>query len=402
MFIRSVERNTSLDQFRAEVRAFCEKELPDEVRRKQVRGQHLEKHEYVAWLKKLGSKGWLTGKWPKEHGGQAWAPEQFMVFQEEIGRAGAPPVVPFGPTMAGPVIYSFGNEEQKRQHLPGIINGDVWWCQGYSEPGAGSDLAALKTRADRDGDDYIVNGQKIWTSTAHWADWIFALVRTSQTAKKQEGISFLLIDMKTPGITVRPIIGITLGHHLNEVFFDNVRVPIKNRIGEENKGWTYAKFLLANERVGNVDVAKLEANIDQIRELMAQTREAGKPLSEEATFRRRIAELEVSLATVKALMADQLAAARSSGAPSLMGAAALKLRGTELQQGILQTGLDVLGRHGMVYQAEALHAGWNGEMIGPETSADVIYEHLYRRAATIYGGSSEVQKNIIAKGALGL
>ncbi len=402
MFIRSVERNTALDAFRAEVRAFCEKELPQAIRQKQARGQHLEKHEYISWLQRLGTRGWNTGKWPKEHGGLGWAPEQFLAFQEELGRAGAPPLMSFGPTMAGPVIYTFGNEEQKKQHLPGIIKGDLWWCQGYSEPGAGSDLAALKTRADRDGDDYIVNGQKIWTSTAHWADWMFALVRTDQNAKKQEGISFILIDMKTPGITVRPIIGITLGHHLNEVFFDNVRVPIKNRIGEENKGWTYAKFLLANERVGNVDVAKVEGNIEQIRALMAETREGGEALANDPFLKRRLAELEVNLATVKALMSDQLAAARANGAPSLMGAAALKLRGTELQQGILQTGIDVLGRHGLVYQHEALNAGWNGEMIGPESSADVIYEHLYRRAATIYGGSSEVQKNIIAKGALGL
>ena len=402
MFIRSVERNTSLDAFRAEVRAFCEKELPQTIRQKQARGQHLTKEEYISWLQRLGTRGWNTGKWPKEKGGLGWAPEQHIAFQEELGRAGAPPLMSFGPTMAGPVIYTFGTEAQKQQHLPGIIKGDLWWCQGYSEPGAGSDLAALKTRADRDGDDYIVNGQKIWTSTAHWADWMFALVRTDQKAKKQEGISFILVNMRTPGITVRPIIGITLGHHLNEVFFDNVRVPIANRIGEENKGWTYAKFLLANERVGNVDVAKVEGNIEQIRQLMAETKEGGKSLTEDPILRRRLAELEVGLATVKALMADQLAAARLSGAPSLMGAAALKLRGTELQQGILQTGMDVLGRHGLAYQSDALNAGWNGEMIGPESSADVIYEHLYRRAATIYGGSSEVQKNIIAKGALGL
>ena len=402
MFIRTVEHDTSLDQFRNEVRQFCERELPEIVKRKQATGQHLERHEYDEWLKRLGTKGWLTGKWPKEHGGHGWKPEQFMAFQEELGRAGAPPVLSFGPTMAGPVIYTFGTDAQKKQHLPGIMSNDVWWCQGYSEPGAGSDLAGLKTRADRDGDHYVVNGQKIWTSMAHWANWIFALVRTDQTAKKQEGISFLLIDMKTPGITVRPIIGITLGHHLNEVFFDNVRVPISNRIGEENKGWTYAKFLLANERVGNVDVAKIEASIDQIRALIADTREGGQSLADDPMVKRRLAELEVGLATVKALMADQLAAARQDGAPSLMGAAALKLRGTELQQAILQTGLDVLGRHGMVYQSEALNAGWNGEVIGPAASADVMYEHLYRRAATIYGGSSEVQKNIIAKGALGL
>ena len=402
MFIRTVDRDTSLDQFRAEVRAFCEKELPDVVRQKQRKGQHLEKHEYDGWLKRLGAKGWLTGKWPKEHGGLGWKPEQFLAFQEELGRAGAPPVLSFGPTMAGPVIYTFGTDTQRKQHLDGIIRNNVWWCQGYSEPGAGSDLAGLKTRADRDGDHYVVNGQKIWTSMAHWADWIFALVRTDQKAKKQEGISFLLIDMRTPGITVRPIIGITLGHHLNEVFFDNVRVPVSNRIGEENKGWTYAKFLLANERVGTVDVAKFEACIEQIKSLLHQTHEDGRPLAEDPAFRRRLAELEVGFATVKALIADQLAAARTEGAPSLMGAAALKLRGTELQQAILQTGMELLGRHGMVFQNEALNAGWNGELIGPEESADVIYEHLYRRAATIYGGSSEVQKNIIAKGALGL
>jgi len=310
--------------------------------------------------------------------------------------------VSFGPTMAGPVIYTFGTPEQKKKYLGDIISNNTWWCQGYSEPGAGSDLAGLKTRAVHEGNQYVVNGQKIWTSMAHWADMMFALVRTDPNAKKQEGISFLLIDMKSPGITVRPIIGITLGHHLNEVFFENVRVPVENRIGEENKGWTYAKFLLANERVGNVDVAKLEGYLRQIRSLLEATKEGGKALAEDPTFQRRLAEHEVGLATVKALMADQLAAARANGAPSLMGAAALKLRGTELVQAILQTGIDALGRHGMVYQSAALHAGWNGELIGPEESADVIYEHLYRRAATIYGGSSEVQKNIIAKGALGL
>ena len=402
MFIRAVQHNTELDAFRAEVGAFCRSEMPAEVRRKQARGQHLERHEYDAWLKRLGSRGWLTGKWPKEHGGLGWQPEQFLAFQEELGRADAPPLISFGPTMAGPVIYTFGTTEQKQKHLDGIIKNETWWCQGYSEPGAGSDLAGLKTRAVRDGNHYVVNGQKIWTSMAHWADMMFALVRTNPDAKKQEGISFLLIDMKSPGITVRPIIGITLGHHLNEVFFDNVRVPVENLIGEENKGWTYAKFLLANERVGNIDIARLESYLAQIRRLLDATKEGGTSLAEDPVFQRRLAELEVGFATVKALMTDQLAAARTNGAPSLMGAAALKLRGSELQQAILQTGVEVLGRHGMVFQSDALNAGWNGQLIGPEESADVIYEHLYRRAATIYGGSSEVQKNIIAKGALGL
>ncbi len=403
MFIRSVAHDTSLDAFRDEVISYCHAALPPDVRRKQQTGQHLDREEYDAWLKKLGERGWLTGKWPKEHGGLGWSPAQHLAFCEAIGRAGAPPLVPFGATMAGPVIYTFGTEEQKKQHLPGIIKNDVWWCQGYSEPGAGSDLAALKTRAERDGDDYIVNGQKIWTSFAHWANWMFCLVRTNSDGKKQQGISFLLIDMETPGITVRPIIAITRSHHLNEVFFDNVRVPTANLIGEENKGWTYAKFLLANERVGNVDIAKFEHYLEALRQLTSETKEAGRPLSEDPTMQRKIAELEVNLAGVKALMADQLAAEREQGgAPTMMGAAALKLRGTDLQQSILQALVDVLGRHGLVYQTDALYDGWNGETIGPNGANEMIYEHLYRRAATIYGGSSEIQKNIIAKGAVGL
>ena len=272
--------------------------MPESIRLKQARGQHIEKVEYDTWLKRLGSKGWLTGKWRKDKGGHGWTPEQFLAFQEEVGRAGAPPVIAFGPTMAGPVIYTFGTETQQQQHLPGIMRNNVWWCQSYSEPGAGSDLAGLS--------------------------------------------------------------------------------------------------------VGNIDVAKFEQYLGRIRRMLTETQEGGMPLSEDPLFKRRMAELEVGFATVKALMADQLAAARQDGAPSLMGVAALKLSGTELQQAILQTGLDLLGRHGMVYQSEALHAGWNGQMIGPEDSADVMYEHLFRRAATIYGGSSEVQKNIIAKGALGL
>ena len=394
---------TAADEaFRAEVRAWIDANLPAGIKAKMLGHRRLTKADFQFWHKKLYTKGWVAPSWPVEWGGTGWTPTQKHIFDEESARAGAPQVLPFGITMVAPVMMRFGNEGQKRHYLPRILDGTDWWCQGYSEPGAGSDLAGLKTRADKDGDHYVVNGQKIWTSMAHWADWIFALVRTDQNAKKQEGISFLLINMKTPGITVRPIIGITLGHRLNEVFFDNVRVPIKNRIGEENKGWTYAKILLANERVGNIDIAKFESYLGQIKRLLDETKDGGKALSEDPLFQRRMAELEVGFATVKALMADQLAAARQDGAPSLMGAAALKLRGTELQQAILQTGLDALGRHGMVYQSDALHTGWNGEIIGPEESADVIYEHLYRRAATVYGGSSEVQKNIIAKGALGL
>ena len=402
MFIRTVEPDPTLEEFRNEVRTFLANELPADTRRKQELGQHIERDEYGAWLNKLGTKGWLTGKWPVEHGGLGWGPDKFAIFSEELGQANSPPIVPFGVTMVGPVIYTFGNDAQKEKYLKDIREHNAWWCQGYSEPGAGSDLANLQTRAVRDGDDYIVNGQKIWTSYAHWADMMFCLVRTNPDVKKQEGISFLLIDMKTPGITVRPIIGITKGHHLNEVFFEDVRVPAENLIGEEGKGWTYAKFLLANERVGVVETGKFERYLAHLRHLLETTKEAGEPLSKQPEFQRKLAELEVSFETVKALVADQLAAAQQEGAPSLMGAAALKVRGSEFQQAVLQTIMDVFGRHGMAYQTDALHPGWNGEAVGPDEMAGLIYEHLYRRAATIYGGSTEVQKNIIAKGALGL
>ncbi|MEM7403847.1 MAG: acyl-CoA dehydrogenase family protein [Pseudomonadota bacterium] len=402
MFIRTAQDDPSLDAFRAQVRAFCEDNLPEDLRRKQELGQHLDREEYGDWLRQLGQKGWLTGKWPKAHGGLEWGPEQSAIFSEELGRASAPPIVPFGVTMVGPVIYTFGNDEQRQRYLPGITRHDTWWCQGYSEPGAGSDLASLRTRAVRDGDHYVVNGQKIWTSYAHWADMMFCLVRTDPDVKKQEGISFLLIDMNTPGITVRPIIGITKGHHLNEVFFEDVRVPVENLIGEEGRGWTYAKFLLGNERVGVADIGKFERYLEHLRYLLGETREDGRPLSEESEFQRKVADLEVTLETVKALMADQLAAAQTDGSPSLMGAAALKIRSSEFQQATLQTIVDVLGRHGLLYQTDALHPGWNGDVVGPDEMAGLIYEHLYRRAATIYGGSTEVQKNIIAKGALGL
>ena len=400
MFINAAApRDPDLEKFRMEVREFCQTEIGPEMRRILDLGQHLPKDMHDGWLKALGRKGWLTGHWAKEHGGLGWTPEESAIFRDETDGAAAPWLAPFGVTMVGPVIYTFGTPEQKARHLPGIRKNDVWWCQGYSEPGSGSDLASLKTRAVRDGDDYVVNGQKIWTTLAHWADWIFCLVRTDPDApKKQQGISFLLIDMKTPGITVRPLITLDLGHHLNEVFFEDVRVPAENLIGEENKGWDYAKFLLAHERVGVAEIGKFGRYLAQLRKLLGETREGGRPLSEDPGFRRRLAELEMNLSTLKAMHADALA----QGTPGLISAAALKIRGSELQQAILQTMTDVLGRHGLAYQADALMAGWNGELVGPEESAGILAEHLHRRAATIYGGSSEIQRNIIAKGALGL
>ena len=402
MFIHQSEPDHELEAFRAEVRDFCARELAPQTRSKMELGQHLTQSEHDAWLKALGAKGWLAGKWPKDHGGLGWSPLQAAAFQEELGDAGTPWLVPFGVTMVGPVIYTFGSDAQKEKYLPCIVSNDTWWCQGYSEPGAGSDLAGLRTRAVRDGDHYVVNGQKIWTTLAHWADMMFCLVRTDPDAKKQEGISFLLIDMKTPGITVKPIVSIDLSHHLNEVFFEDVRVPAENLVGEENKGWTYAKFLLAHERVGVAEVGKFRRYLGYLDDMLMQTREGGVPLADQPAFRTRRVELGADLARLEALLADQHATVGENSAPSLMGAAALKIRGSELQQEILETTMDVLGRHGMAYQTDALLAGWNGDRIGPSQSAGLIHEHLYRRAATIYGGSSEVQRSIIAKGGLGL
>ena len=385
--------------FRDEVRTFIRENLPEGTRTRMKEGRGTSKQDMVDWMKILADKGWSAPRWPKEYGGPGWNAIQQYIFTEEIQLNHAPDPQGFNISMVGPVIYTFGNDAQKKKFLPSILDCSVWWCQGFSEPGAGSDLASLKTKAVREGDEYVVNGQKTWTTYAQHADWIFCLVRTDPDApKKQMGISYLLIDMKTPGITVRPLITLDLGHHLNEVFFEDVRVPAENLIGEENKGWDYAKFLLAHERVGVAEIGKFNRYLAQLRKLLAETREGGRPLSEDPGFRRRVAELEMNLSTVKAMHADALA----QGTPGLISAAALKIRGSELQQAILQTLTDVLGRHGLAYQADALMAGWNGELVGPEESAGILAEHLHRRAATIYGGSSEIQRNIIAKGALGL
>jgi len=402
MFIRTREYDPSLDSFRAEVREFFKTNPSAPVKKKLAAGQHITRDEYDVFLKSLGERGWITGNWPKEHGGLGWTAEQSAIFRDELGRCDAPRIVPFGTTMVGPVIYTFGTDEQRQRFLPGIIKNDTWWCQGYSEPGSGSDLASLKTRAERDGDDYIVNGQKIWTTLAHYADWIFCLVRTNNEGPKQTGISFLLIDMKTPGITVKPIITLDKGHHLNEVFFENVRVPIENRIGEEDKGWTYAKFLLANERVGVAELGKFARLVEQLKELLDGTMEGGQPLSANPVFKARVADHEVGLATLRALVNDQFAQAQATGETSLIGAAALKIRGSELQQSIMQSMMDALGRYGMAYQVDALAAQSDVQLVGPTESTPIMAEHLHRRAATIYGGSSEIQRNIIAKGQLGL
>ena len=281
--------------FQEEVRAFLHERLPDDVREGTRIGARMDKERHVRWQKILYEQGWMAPNWPVEHGGTGWTPLQRYLFEEEMEAAWAPPPIPFGVHMVGPVIIAFGTGAQKRRFLPRILASEDWWCQGYSEPGAGSDLAALKTRAVRDGDHYVVNGQKTWTSLAQHADWIFCLVRTSQEGKRQEGISFLLIDMHSPGVTVRPIRTMDGSEEINDTFFEEVRVPVENLVGEEGKGWTYAKYLLGHERTGIAGVARSKAQLRRIREIAANEMSGGCPLAEDRRFRERLAEIEVDL-----------------------------------------------------------------------------------------------------------
>jgi pimeloyl-CoA dehydrogenase large subunit len=327
---------------------------------------------------------------------------QQYLFLEEMQMAPAPQPLPFGANMVGPVIYTFGSEAQKKRFLPRIVNIEDWWCQGFSEPGAGSDLASLKTTAKRDGDHYVVNGQKTWTTLAQYADWIFCLVRTDPAAKKQEGISFLLIDMKTPGITVRPIQTIDGGHEVNEVFLDDVRVPAENLVGQENKGWDYAKFLLGNERVGIARIGLSKQRVKRIKELAAQEMNGERPYIENTRFREKLAAVEIEL---KALEMTQLRvvageAKRERGKPD-PASSILKIKGSEIQQATTELLLEVVGPYAAPYQPEQ-DEGWNEPPIGPDWAGPVAPTYFNYRKVSIYGGSNEIQKNIIAKAILGL
>ncbi len=388
-------------EFQTEVRQFLDKNLPADVKDRYQRGLHFSKDGQVRWQKILNKQGWMAPNWPKEYGGTGWTATQKYIFAQEMGRASAPPPMPFGVSMVGPVIYTFGNQEQKDYYLPRILNSDDWWCQGYSEPGSGSDLASLKTRADRDGDDYIVNGQKIWTSHAQHADLIFCLVRTDQEAKNQEGISFLLIDMKSPGITVRPIIGLDKEHTLNEVFFDDVRVPQANRIGEENKGWTYAKFLLGNERTSIARIAQSKLRVEHLYEIAASERVNGGLLNQDKDFMRKLTQIEVDLMALEYTELRMLSKIEKGHAltaePSL-----LKIKGSEIQQRLTELLVESLGMYGAAYESQAVREGRNDLNFAPDYADGPMAEHLYLKAATIYGGSNEIQRNIISKMVLGL
>jgi pimeloyl-CoA dehydrogenase large subunit len=390
--------------FREEVRAFMKEALPPAIRSKMIEGRHLGKGDLVDWQRILNRKGWAVPHWPKEWGGTGWGPVKIYLFRDEMQQAPAPEPLPFGPNMVGPVIIAFGSEAQKQRFLPRIANLDDWWCQGFSEPGAGSDLASLKTSAKRVGGQYIVNGQKTWTTLAQYADWIFCLVRTDPAAKKQEGISFLLIDMKSPGITVRPIQTIDGGREVNEVFFDDVQVPVENLIGQENKGWDYAKFLLGNERTGIARVGASKARIRRLKELAALEQSGGKPLIADERFRAKIVAVEVELKALEMTELRVVAAERTrrDNKPD-PASSMLKIKGSEIQQAITELLLEVVGPYALPDQvAHDESERWNEPPIGPHWAGPLAPQYFNTRKTTIYGGSNEIQRNIIAKAILGL
>jgi len=390
--------------FREEVRTFFKENLPDHIRKKAAEGIRYVKEDIVAWQRILNKKGWAVPHWRKEWGGTGWSPVQLYIFKEEMQQAPAPEPLPFGTQMVGPVIIAFGREDQKQKYLPRIRNLDDWWCQGFSEPGAGSDLASLKTSAKRDGDFYVVNGQKTWTTSAQYADWIFCLTRTDPAAKKQEGITFLLIDMKTPGITVRPIQTIDGSHEVNEVFFDDVRVPVENRIYEENKGWDCAKFLLGNERSGIARVGASKAQIRRLKEIASLERVGDKPLIQDERFAMKIAAIEVELKALEMTQLRVVAAERNrkDNKPD-PASSILKIKGSEIQQGISELLMEAIGPYALPDQFRHTEEDrWNEPPIGPDYGAPLAPQYFNWRKISIYGGSNEIQKNVISKMMLGL
>ncbi|GFE65587.1 acyl-CoA dehydrogenase family protein [Litoreibacter roseus] len=386
--------------FREDVKQFLSDNLPAAFSDKVRKGQSLTKAEHEDWHAILNGRGWLAGNWPVEHGGPGWNAVERHIFEEECALAFAPRIVPFGVSMLGPVLHKFGNDAQKAHWLPRILNGDDWWCQGYSEPGAGSDLASLKTKAVREGDHYIVNGQKTWTTLGQHANMIFCLVRTDPDAKAQEGISFLLIDMDTPGIEVRPIILLDGSAEVNEVWFTDVKVPVENLVGEENKGWTYAKYLLTHERTNIAGVGFSTAGLESVKRIARAEMAGGRPLIENPHFAARLAKVEIDLmamATTNLRVISKAAQGQAPGVESSM----LKVKGTVIRQDINDLARRAAGPYALPFASEAVD-GMNEPPVGPDYAAPVAAQYFNNRKLSIYGGSNEVQRQIIAKSTLGV
>ncbi len=382
-------------KFREDVRAWVAASLPKHISHKVHNALHQTRADMQDWAKILGKKGWLGYAWPKEFGGPGWNSVQKHLFEEECAMAGAPRIIPFGPVMVAPVIMTFGSAEQQKRFLPGIASGEVWWSQGYSEPGSGSDLASLKTKAERVGDKYIVNGQKTWTTLAQYGEWIFCLVRTSSDGKPQTGISFLLIDMKSKGVTVRPIKLLDGSVEVNEVWFDNVEVPAENLIGEENKGWTYAKHLLSHERTNIADVNRTKRELERLKRIAK-----AEGMYSDTRFRDEIAKLDVDVVALE-MMVLRVLSAEKSGKQSLDVAGLLKIRGSEIQQRYSELMMMAVGPYSLPLIQEAMEAGWQGDAVGAAYCAPLASTYFNMRKTTIYGGSNEVQRNIVAQTVLG-
>ena len=392
-------------KFRDEIRAWVKANLPPAIAAKVHKAQNLTRDDMQTWAKILGKKGWLGYGWPKPFGGPGWSAVQKHLFEEECAMAGAPRIVPFGPVMVAPVIMAYGTPEQQKRFLPGIASGEVWWSQGYSEPGSGSDLASLRTKAERKGDKYIVNGQKTWTTLGQYGEWMFNLVRTSNEGKPQTGISFLLIDMKSPGVSVRPIKLLEGGHEVNDVFFDNVEVPADQLIGEENKGWTYAKLLLSHERTNIADVNRAKRELERLKRIAK-----AEGVYDDMRFRDQIALLEVDIVALEMLVLRVLSAEKS-GRNALDIAGLLKIKGSEIQQRYSELMMLAAGPYALPFIQEAMEAGWQGDQAaaaglqgfpgGNVDNAPLAPTYFNMRKTTIYGGSNEVQRNIVAQTVLG-
>lgn len=382
--------------FRHEVKTWLAENVPAESRRKVLDYEELTKEELIAWHKILAAKGWVAPHWPEEWGGVNWTPAQKFIFEEETAMAGAPPIAPFGPVMCGSVLLRFGTDEQKKRFLPRIYNCDDFWVQGYSEPGAGSDLASLKTRADRDGDHYVINGQKIWTTLGHYGDWIFCLVRTDfDTVKRQEGISFVLVDMKTPGITVRPLVLLDEGHEVNEVFFENVKVPVENLVHEENQGWTVAKYLLGFERLNTGRIGGSKRELIRLKEYARTKHRNGRPLIEDPRFIDRLTRVEVELMALEVTNMRFIDDMQRTGQPPGPEVSMLKIKGTEIQQSLTELLMMAAGPSARSFRALDYE---DFDTFSASTAA----RYFNYRKTSIYAGSNEIQRNIIAKMALGL
>jgi alkylation response protein AidB-like acyl-CoA dehydrogenase len=389
------------NRFRADVQAFVRDKLPGDLAQKVLHHKRLVKEDYLRWQNALSERGWMAPGWPVKFGGPGWSPIQRYIFEEECAAAGAPQVSAFGINMIGPVLIAYGSPWQQSHFLPRILRNEDWWCQGYSEPGAGSDLAALKTRADLKGDHYVVNGQKTWNTLGQWADMCFCLVRTSSSGKKQEGISCMLIDMHAPGVIVRPIMLLDGEHEVNEIFFDDVKVPAENLVGDEGRGWAIAKYLLGHERTGIAGVGRSKRELRYLKYIAEQEKMNGRPLLEDAVFSQRVAQVEIDLMALE-ITCLRVASAEGEGRGPGPEASILKIKGTEIQQALTELMMDAVGPYGLPHLPASWGDNWIGARVGPEYAAPLTGRYLNGRKTTIYGGSNEIQKNIIAQMVFGL